>query len=99
VEGAPQRHHLVCHANDRVSYVVYARQIASGNAQDSDAMLLEPIIAPQITQWSVAHVMTSTIDFDRETRFGAVEIENVRPERMLAAKHRLASRACSQAAP
>jgi hypothetical protein len=99
VEGALRRCHLVCHASDRVSNFVDAGQIASGNAQDGDAMLCEPIIAPQIALRPVAHVMTRTIDLDRKACLSAVEIDNIGADRMLAAKRRLARRAFSQAAP
>ncbi len=99
VEGALQRSHLVCHASDCVSNFIDTRQIARGDTQNGDALLSEPIIAPQITLRPVAHVMTGAVDLDRKACLDAVEIENIRADRMLATKRRFARRALSQPAP
>jgi hypothetical protein len=46
-------------------------------------MFPEPSAAPIIALRSVVHVMTYSINLDREMRVGAVEIEHVRTDRML----------------
>ena len=65
-------------------------KIVRSNTQNGDAVLPQPIIAPLITLWPVAHVMTGAINLDRKSCLGAVEIENIAADRMLAAKRRLA---------
>jgi len=62
-------------------------------------MLPEPSVAPIIALRSVIHVMTYSINLDREMRLGAVEVQHVWTNRMLTTKHWHSWLAPTQAAP
>jgi hypothetical protein len=60
--------------------------VNGGNPERRDAQRGQCRIASGIAFRAVAHVMGHTVDLDREFRGRAVEIEDIRTERMLAAK-------------
>ena len=62
--------------------------IFCGDAQHSEALRLEPIDPGIITSGPVAHVVGDPVYFDRELGRGAVKIEDVRTDWVLAADAR-----------
>ena len=68
------------------------------NAQSQNSGSGKPEITRLISLRSVTEIMRITIDFDREPGIAAIEIQNVRTARMLAAEFQ-AKRALAQFAP
>jgi hypothetical protein len=66
--------------------VCVIRDIPRGNAQCHDALRRKPGIAFRIPCGSIAHVVTHAVNFDRQPRFPAKEVERVTAGRMLTAK-------------
>jgi hypothetical protein len=98
--GASASKHLCRHSNDRVSrFINTARQFASGNAHHRHAMRLKPSIAAGVALRPIAHVVTDSINLDREPRLRSKEIEHIWPDWMLATKHRLSRHALAQSIP
>ena len=92
--------HLRRHSNDGVSrYTNAARQFACRNAHHRHATRLKPSVTTDIALWPIPHIVTDPVNFDREPRLRAKEIEHVRPNRMLTTKHRLSRRALTQSTP
>jgi hypothetical protein len=91
VEGALASELIGRHSNNRVSsFIQPMSQLSSGNAHDSHAAFLQPSIAALVARRLVTHIVAYAINFDRKPGFGAIEIENVRSDWMLAAKNWLA---------
>ena len=81
VEGACRRR------NDSVgSAVRIVEDTGGGHMQNAQAVVLQKRIAPLVTLRAVATIMTFTIHFDRQRGLATVEIDNVRPDRMLPPK-------------
>ena len=58
----------------------------SRDSQYYDITRRQPFVADHIPLGPVAEIMGFSIDFDRQPRFGAKEVENIRPSRMLSPK-------------
>ncbi len=100
VEGASASKHLCRHSNDRISrFVDLTSQFACGNAHHRHAACLKPGVAPNVALRPIAHVVTHPINLDSKTCLGAIEIENIRADRMLPTKHRLSRRTLTQSVP
>ena len=63
-----------------------AHKIAHGYSHNRDALRFEPFRSPQIALWPIAHVVSDSIDLNREARPRAIEIERIGPDRVLTAK-------------
>ncbi len=70
-------------ANDAVQI---AKHLAGRNTQDGHAMLREKRIAPRVPLRPVSPLMGFPIDLHRKLCRRAVEVEHIRPRRMLPAK-------------
>jgi hypothetical protein len=66
-------------------------------AQDRYAALLEPFIAVAVARPGLS--VLAAVEFDSESQCGAIEVENVTPGWMLAAKLRVTELAVSQLLP
>ena len=66
--------------------VEFAQHISRRDAQCLDSVFGKKRVSPRISRSLRLETMSLAIDFDAQTGFGAVEIENVRPRRMLATK-------------
>jgi hypothetical protein len=87
VVGGCGSSHRDRHSHQRISRIVKtSRQIARGYSNNRDALRLEPFRSPQIALWPIAHVMRDSVNFDREARLRAIEIEHIGPYWVLAAK-------------
>src|SRR6185437_6640820 len=92
--------HIQREPHNRVCYFFYfILQIGRWNMNYSNAVLLQPDIASFVPFRSISKLMTCPIDFDRQPCRRTIEIEHVRSNRMLTAKHRFAWRALAQSAP
>ena len=60
------------------------KDITRGYSQDRYALLGNPRVPDHIAFMVRAHLMRDSVDFDREARLRAVEIEDVASQRMLA---------------
>jgi hypothetical protein len=60
------------------------QDIASGNPQNVDSAGLQPGSSSLVARWPVARVVYEAIDLDRQLRSRAIEIEDVRTDRLLA---------------
>ena len=87
---------LCRHSNDRIGRVIDLRQVFRRNADHRHAASLKPSIAADIALRTNAHIVTHSVNLDGEACLRAVEVEHVRSNRMLAAKHRLARSALAQ---
>jgi len=74
-------------------------EIGRGYSHHFYAACLQPGIALRVTSRPVAHIVARAVDFDREPRFGAIEVEHVRTDRMLPPKDGTAGSALAQANP
>jgi hypothetical protein len=100
VEGASALKHRRRHANNRVGRLVdLMHQVDRGDAHHNYAVLLEPGVAALIALRPITHVIAYPVDLNREAGFGAIEVEHVRPNRMLTSKDRPARETCPQSAP
>ena len=54
---------------------------------DCYAVFFKPSVATNISLWSITHVMTRTVDLDRETCFCAVKIKYEWLDGMLTSEH------------
>jgi hypothetical protein len=89
VEGATATKLLSRHLNDRISNIFnLLGQFTCRNAEHCYVVLGKPSIAATVSLRSITHVMTYSVYLDRETRVGAIEVENIRADRMLTAKYR-----------
>jgi hypothetical protein len=79
--------------------VELARQLARGYSDDRYALRFEPALSTQIALGPIAHVVRDSINFDSEARLRAIEIEHIKPHRVLTAKGRQARDSGAQAAP
>lgn len=59
-------------------------------ANHADALLAQPNRPPPIMLPPIRMIMALPIDLDRQLRFGAVEVEHERPDRMLATEFQAA---------
>jgi hypothetical protein len=74
-------------------------QFGCGNADNSYTLFPEPCVAAFVAGCPIGHVMADSVDLNSEPRGCTIEIENIRANRMLAAKNRLTWKACAQAIP
>lgn len=68
-------------------------------AVDSDALRSKPAVAAVVVSALRVLAMSMPVDLDRELRGWAEEVEDVRTDRMLPAKHGLADPSASQPRP
>jgi len=59
----------------------------------SHTVFSEPSVALFVVSRPIAHVVANPVDLDSEMRFGTIEVEHVRSDRMLAAEDRLTGEA------
>jgi hypothetical protein len=86
--------------NDRVGDIIDpVGDSARWNAHHRDALSSKPCVLSSVTFRPIGRVVAHPIDLDREPSFAAVEVEHVRPNRMLAAKDRRPGRASPQPPP
>jgi len=64
-----------------------AHQLAYADPYDGYALPLKPTVTARVELRPLAHIVAHPVDLDREPRFRAIEIKNVRPHRMLTPKH------------
>ncbi len=76
-----------------------ARQVGGSNPEHRDPALAQPGFASLVASGTVSKRVRDTLNLDREPRRGAIEVENVRADRMLAAEHRQRRIACAQMLP
>jgi len=62
------------------------QDLSDWNSKDRDALLAQPFVAGDIARRCTSHIVRDTVDLDTELRGGAVEIEHVWAERVLAAE-------------
>ena len=62
-------------------------------------MFLEPSVTLFVMLRPIAHVVAYAVDLDGEVCFRAIEVEDIRSDRMLAAEDWLTWEACAQAIP
>jgi hypothetical protein len=55
----------------------------------SHTVFFEPSVTLFVVLRPIAHVVANPVDLDGEVRFGTIEVEHVRADRMLAAEDRL----------
>jgi hypothetical protein len=67
--------------------------------QDPDSLPGEPGVAAQVVVGSVGDVVRGAVDFDREAERGAVKVEDVRPDRVLAPEAQAADLPAAQGLP
>jgi hypothetical protein len=100
VEGASPSEPLLRHSENRVSHFVdFTLQVTYRDPHYDYVMQLEPIITLAITRRPIGHVVTDSIEFDRQSRGRAIKIEHIRTYGMLPAKHRFAIFAPAEPAP
>jgi hypothetical protein len=63
------------------------------------ALCAKPCVRPRVALRAVLDVVTHPIDLDCEARLGAVEVEHIGPQRMLAAERRHSRRPRPEQAP
>ena len=100
VEGAACRDH--CHgvAHDPVGRVVDAGEDLGGwYPPHRHALRAKPCVAPRVPLRAVLDLVAPPVDLNREARPGAIEVEHVRPDRMLATERRHCGRPRPQPAP
>jgi len=86
--------------NDGLSHFVNTLHHLRGrNAHHRHPAFFEPSIAVQVVLWSIAHVVTFSIDLNGEIRFGTKEVQYVGSYWMLTAKYRLARNPLAQSNP
>jgi hypothetical protein len=86
--------------NDRVGDIIDpVGHLACWNAHHRNALSSEPCVLSSVTFRPVGRVVAHPIDLDRKPSFAAVEVDDVRPNRMLAAKDRRPGRASPQPPP
>ena len=73
------------------------QNFSGGYSHYFDPLLPQPGIALRIALRPITHVVNDAIDFNRDLGLGAVEVENVGSDRMLAAKVNAVGRALEQA--
>lgn len=79
--------------------VLVAQDVGGGEAQDAEALLFEPAGAARVVRGLERVVVRRAINFDAEAGLGAVEIQNVGAERMLAAEAQAGEAAAAQVGP
>jgi hypothetical protein len=100
VEGGNLLRKFLCHTHDCICCFIKAlHQIGSRNPHQGDASRSQPRAAPQITRRSAPHIVTQSIDLDGEPCLRAIEVDHIRSNRVLPAKHRLCRPASFQATP
>jgi hypothetical protein len=85
--GGGGRDHLDRHSHQPIRRVVKtAHKIAHGYSHNRYALRFQPFRSPQIALWPIAHVVSDSVNLNREARPRAIEIEHVGPDRVLTAK-------------
>ena len=96
VEGAQDSKLLRGESNDGVRrFIDIAAQLCRRNTNHFYTVLFEPCVAAFIMLRPIAHVVANPVNLDSEMRFGTIEVEHVRSDRMLAAEDRLTGEAGS----
>ena len=85
--------------NIRQNPIQLVMDIQSPNPNDPNAFAAQPVGAPRIVRDLVRMVMRRAIHLDRQFCSGAVEIQNIRPDRVLFSKTQSAELITLQAAP
>lgn len=63
-----------------------SQDFAGWNTKHRDTALAQPFVAGCIALRTASHIVRDPLDLDAELRCGTVEIEHVRPERVLPAE-------------
>jgi len=74
-------------------------QLGGGDTHHGHTMFLEPGVTPFISLWAIRHIMTYSVNLNREIRFRAIKVEHVGSNRMLATEDRFSGQTCSKAVP
>jgi len=91
VEGAQDSKLLRRESNDGVRrFIDIAAQLRRGNAHHCHAVFLEPSVTLFVMLRPIAHVVAYAVDLNGEMGFRAIEVEDIRSDRMLAAEDWLA---------
>src|SRR5574337_2176069 len=100
VEGAPSAHPGQRQSHEPVRDLVEIRQdIAGGNAQNVDALRLEPFVTFRVAPRSAFDFVNPAVDLDRESGPGAIEVQYEGSDRMLPPEGGRFLRTRSQPAP
>ena len=103
VEGLPDDNGLSAGAYSEQNACKHTVQVVpdrqSWIPEHPDALALEPCCPPPIVEYPLRRFVNRSIDLDRDLGGEAIEIENVRPQRMLATKLEAFQLAALEAAP
>ena len=64
----------------------FVQDVTGGKPDDTDSLAIEPNLTASIMRRSLRTIVGRAIDFDAKTVIGAVEVQNIRPDGMLAAE-------------
>src|SRR5580704_468852 len=96
VEGAQDSKALRRESNDGVRrFIDIAAQLRRRNAHHCHAVFLEPSVTLFVMLRPIAHVVAYAVDLNGEMGFRAIEVEDIRSDRMLAAEDWLAWKTCA----
>jgi hypothetical protein len=65
------------------NFIRIAQHVLRWNAQNGDALVLQPFSSPLVALRSIAQIMCRAVDFDRQLRRRTIEIEHIFADWML----------------